>query len=54
MNRPEKSIRLKITGEDVAKFEAAKTRTEDAVGIKMTDVDFARSVLKHHISKNAK
>ena len=50
MSRPQKEMRIKLTGDDVELFAKAKAEAEKALGISMTDVDFARAIVKHRIS----
>ena len=53
MSRPEKAMRIKLTGADADLFNKAKKEAEKALGLTLTDVDFARSIIKHNIREKA-
>lgn len=51
MSRPQKEMRIKLTGDDVELFIKAKADVEKTLGMVMTDVEFARAIVKWRINQ---
>jgi len=47
--KKEKSIRVKLTGNDVDQFEKLKASIEKAVGARMTDAAIVRSIIQYRL-----